>query len=66
VSDRTVSRRTGVCVVRAEQEGDGVLIITVTSTPDVEYGNTSREIVAGTDAALRVVTAFLLRFQTQA
>jgi hypothetical protein len=65
VSDRTVSRRTGVCVVRAEQEGDGVLIITVTSTPDVEYGRTSREIVAGTDAALRVVTAFLLRFQTQ-
>ena len=34
-----MARRTGVCVVRAEQEGDGVLIITVSSTLDVEHAD---------------------------
>ena len=65
MSDPAGPRRTGVCVVRAEQEGDGVLVITVSSTPDVEHGETSREVVPGTDAALRAVAAFLHRFQAQ-
>ncbi|HEY7010014.1 MAG TPA: hypothetical protein VH395_13780 [Jatrophihabitantaceae bacterium] len=60
-----MATRTGVCVVRAEQEGDGVLVITVSSTLDVEIGETSREIVSGIDAALRALTTFLHRFQTQ-
>jgi hypothetical protein len=51
--------------VRAEQEGDGVLVITVSSTLDVEIGETSREIVSGIDAALRALTTFLHRFQAQ-
>jgi hypothetical protein len=61
-----MARRTGVCVVRAEQEGDGVLIITVSSTLDVELGETSREVVRDIDAALRALTAFLHRFRAQA
>lgn len=55
-------RRVGVCVIRADQERDGVLVITVSSTPDIEHDETRREVVPDIDGALAAVAAFLHAF----
>lgn len=54
--------RTGICVVRIEEQGSGVLI-TLRVNADVEQVSTERVlVVANVDAAVRAVREFLVAF----
>lgn len=59
---RLRSSRTGVCVVRIEAQGGGVLI-TLRTNADIEQVSTERVlIVTEVDAAVQVVRDFLTAF----
>ena len=58
----TSTPRTAVCVVRAEQQGDG-LLITLVLAPDIERISWKRQIRMGDiEAAMEVVRRFLVEF----